>query len=249
MPMIDIDPAIPQIKDILNGGEAPVSEPLGQYLQDTLDVLELSPEAAAGLLRIELSELMDVINNVAPMTPRLAYKLDAAGIEHSADEWMLMQAQYDLFKCYDNDDYDAIRAAAKGMFPAEFFTSTGAEDWEDAEDGENGKPMPLEHIQAALQQMNLRVLAGKPERLQMLWRAFISMVDEEGRGRVYGTASIRALCDEAGCGKKAILALSKELQDLKLLSRMTPSENGCIEYEIPLSLLADYYKSGDIIID
>lgn len=84
--------------------------PMGEFVSELLDDRGLTIPEAEKMLRLESGELAQLIRNETGITPLLAYKLEAA-FNITAENWIMLQAEHDLGRVFDEADYNAIRAA------------------------------------------------------------------------------------------------------------------------------------------
>jgi addiction module HigA family antidote len=81
----------------------------GDSIKDAcLDPLRLSVTEAAGILRVARHTLSRVINGKAGISPEMAIRLEKAGWSN-ADQWMRVQAAYDLAQARRHEDDIKVR--------------------------------------------------------------------------------------------------------------------------------------------
>jgi addiction module HigA family antidote len=79
---------------------------------DCLDALGLSIEKGAGVLDVSRQALNNLVKGHASISPEMALRLEKAGWS-TADSWLRLQAQYDLWKARKSVDLHKVRKYLK----------------------------------------------------------------------------------------------------------------------------------------
>lgn len=198
-------------------------------LNDSLGNLNLTPEQAEKILGLEAGELVAVIEHHAPITARIAIRLEAVGCEFTAQQWLEMQAEDDLSKAFNLAEFEAVRA--RGMAHPEtkrniaIFETMQAELRKMTRNQEVAFSGVLrENIEIHVTPEAEKIASKLPKRGQLTWSALadnISGFDPDGY--YTGAINARQLCDEVGCGKKAY-TIPKSYLTMNFAGQLTEEE-------------------------